>query len=67
MNAFLFRVKYFVVVFNEVAGEVPVERCVEPLRHDVGYVLLRGNVFDCEAAVFLDLVSDPVVLYVHVP
>ena len=66
MGAFLFWVEHFVVVLNEVAGEVPVEGRVEPFHHDIGYVFFGGNVFDCKTVVFFDLVSDPVVFDVHV-
>ena len=42
------------------------ERRVEPFCHDVGYVFLGWDVFDRKTVVFLDLVSDPMVLDVHV-
>ena len=55
------------MVLDEITGEVPMKRCVEPLHHDVGYVLFGGDVFDCKTVVFLNLVSDPVVFDVHIP
>ena len=42
------------------------ECCVKLLHHDVSYVLLGGDIFNCKAVVVLDLVSDPVVFDVHV-
>ena len=42
------------------------ERRVEPFGHDVGHVFLGGDVLDCETVVFFDLVSDLMVLDVHV-
>ena len=56
----------FVVSFNEVTSQVYVESCVEPFCHDIGYVFLGGNIFDCKTVVLLDLVLDPVVLDVHI-
>ena len=42
------------------------ESCVEPFGHDVSYILPGRNIFNCETVIFLDLVSDPVVLDIHV-
>ena len=42
------------------------ESCVELFGHDVSYVLLGGDIFNHETIILLDLVSDPVVLDVHV-
>ena len=66
MGAFLFGMEDFVVVLDEVTGKVPMERRVEPFCHDIGHVFLGRDIFDREAVVFLDLVTDPVVFDVHV-
>ena len=63
----MFWVEDFSVVLDKVTGQVPVKRRVEPFCHDVGHVLLGGDILDRETVVFFDLVSDPVVLDVHVP
>ena len=62
----MFRVEDFVVVLDKVTGKVPMERRVEPFCHDIGHVFLGGDIFDRETVIFFDLVTDPVVLNVHV-
>ena len=42
------------------------ESCVEPFGHDVGYIFPGRDVSDCETVIFLDLVSNPVILDIHV-
>ena len=42
------------------------ERRVEPFCHNVGHVFFGGDVLDRKTVVFFDLVSDPMVLDVHV-
>ena len=42
------------------------ESCVEPFGHDVSYVLPGGDILDCETVIFLDLVSNPMILDIHV-
>ena len=44
-----------------------VPKDVPKSHNDDSYVLLGGNIFDRKTIVFLDLVADPVVLYVHIP
>ena len=62
----MFRVEDLIVVLDEVTGQVPMERRVEPFCHNVGHVYFGGDIFDRKTVVFLDLVSDPMVLDVHV-
>ena len=52
--------------FNKVVGEFSMEGCVKPFGHNIGYIFLGGNVFNCETVVLLDLVLDPMVLDIHV-
>ena len=66
MGAFLFRVEDLVVVLDKVAGQVPMEGRVEPFCHDVGHVILGGDVLDRKTVVLFDLVVDPMVFNVHV-
>ena len=39
---------------------------VESFGHDVSDILFGGNILDCETVVFFDLITNPVVLDVHV-
>ena len=56
----------FIVLLDDVVGEISVEGCVESFGHNVSDILLGGNIFDCETIVFFDLVMDPMVFDVHV-
>ena len=59
-------VKDFVIFFDDIVGQSPVDGGAQPFGHDIGDVFSRGDVLDRKTVIFLDLVPNPVVLYVHV-